>query len=496
MASYFDMPNDCDDGEFRTIRYNDLLSPEHPAQLIKRFLQDLDVSRFETRYKVGDGQKGRSPKGIRMMLGVILYGLYSRIYSAHKIDYATENYSDFWIFTHGRRISHDKISGFVNLHEEEIKDVFLETILLAQKNKLLNFEGIYQDGFYIKANASKAKSKNMAGLNQEEKRLTESLEKILEQMQDEDGTSELEEKHDKVNNKLEEISSLKDELNKKISERTANKVPAKAKKTAEKLKINSTDKDSDNMKLKEGVYAPAYQKICASDSEADIVLASSIDGYDDEPHKMLGLFEEAQQNTKRMGEYDKSLGDANFITLENCSEFEKKDIELIGPTRSYESENKKDGDNSSPQIRFEYNEQKHCMTCSGGAVLKETEHYFDKRKSTTIYVFGNKEACMQCSLRGQCTSSSKGYRKVKIDSRLPAQQRTLARYKSEEGQVLYKKRMHVGETFQGDLKQNGKFVQFFRRGLRNVQVDSTLQDIVWNLRRIISRKGSEIAWQA
>ena len=183
MASHYHGPNQCDDADYKLIRYRDLVPDDHPVRYIERFLCGVDVSSFEKRYKVGPGQTGRAPKDVRMMLGVVLYGLYSRKYSARKIDYATEHYSDFWFFTHGQRISHDKISEFINLHEADIHRVFLSTISLAQLNGLLNFDGLYQDGFYLRANASKKRSYSLEGLNKREKKLSLALEEVLRQLQ-------------------------------------------------------------------------------------------------------------------------------------------------------------------------------------------------------------------------------------------------------------------------------------------------------------------------
>ena len=85
MSKYFKEKEEMDDGAFIAIRYNDILPPDHEAYYIQRFIKGLDTSEFENKYKVGEGQKGRAPKGIRMMLGVILYAVYKRIYSTHQI---------------------------------------------------------------------------------------------------------------------------------------------------------------------------------------------------------------------------------------------------------------------------------------------------------------------------------------------------------------------------------------------------------------------------
>ena len=56
-------------------------------------------------------------------------------------------------------------------------------------------------------------------------------------------------------------------------------------------------------------------------------------------------------------------------------------------------------------------------------------------------------------------------------------------------------KVNFSNVFQGDLKQNGKFIQLFRRGINKVSLDSTLHDISWNLRRIFNASGDKIVFQ-
>ena len=163
MASYFDEPDEYGSGAFVTIDFNSMLREDHPAMLIKKFISTVNIKPFKKRYKVGRGKKGRAPKGIRMMIGLILYGMYSRIYSAHKIDYASYSYSDFWIFTHKQRISHDKVSDFLNMHGDQLISVFLETIVLSEKNDYLKCSKDWDTcffSFYLNTNKELSTHKN------------------------------------------------------------------------------------------------------------------------------------------------------------------------------------------------------------------------------------------------------------------------------------------------------------------------------------------------
>jgi len=147
MSTFFDGHSDDNDGAFIEIRFNDILPDKHPVRFIKEFIEILDISKFEEKYNVGESKSGRPPKEIRMMLGVILYAIYSRIYSARKMEIATYTIADFWIFTHKKRISHDTISKFIITHEKDVVAVFLETITLAESNNLLDFKALFEDGF-------------------------------------------------------------------------------------------------------------------------------------------------------------------------------------------------------------------------------------------------------------------------------------------------------------------------------------------------------------
>ena len=331
MSRYFDEPDECDDGAFVTIRFNSMLREDHPAMLIKRFISTLDLSEFKKRYKVGPNKKGRPPKGIRMMLGVLLYAIYCRIYSAHQIDYATHSYSDFWVFTHKKRISHDKISDFINLHEDEILNVFLETIILADRNNLLDFEVLFQDGFFIKANASKHKNAKMKSLNKREQKILEALETIMNNFKDSEEDDESKNSRKELENKLDKITELKCELNKKIKKRLDGKRKDKAKE--EDISINQTDKDSSLMKMKDKSFSNAYLKITAVDSKTDIIVGSRVAGYCDEPHNSVQLFNEANRNSSGLGVYDTVCFDSGFNTMGTSVGFESMGVKAVAPDK-------------------------------------------------------------------------------------------------------------------------------------------------------------------
>lgn len=494
VASFFDGPDKCDDRAFMQIRFRDLVPQDHPVRYIDRFIDGIDIAPFELRYKVGSGKKGRAPKDIHLILKVILYALYCRIYSARKIDYSTEHYGDFWFFTHGQRVSHDKISDFINIHGDEIHPIFLETINLASKNDLLDFSALYEDGFKVKANASNKRCRTLDGLNKEEKKLSENLDAALAKLQlSEDDETAIEDKK-KLTNALFKITSLREQLQKRVAERSVNRLPSKVKHIEENSQINLTDSDAEMMKQKDRSNAVSYLKETTVDPKADIVMASAISGHDDEIALSLNVVQQANENCENAGcreKYDTAVADAGFTSFANCEAFENEGITLIGPTQNSEHQKRTPDPN---RITMTYNKEENSVCCSMGQVLPYVRSYHSTQHDADINIFKNPRACAMCSRLKDCTDSKNGFRTIKLDARYDLQQKVLQRYLSEEGQKIYSKRSHCAETYQGDLKQNGGFLHFLRRGIKKVGIDSVLLDIVWNLRRIFNAKGTAIVW--
>lgn len=334
-------------------------------------------------------------------------------------------------------------------------------------------------------------------LEKKDEVLSENLSKVIEKLKDNQEDDILLKEKKAIQGKLHQIGNLRDELLKKIAQRSANKSTAKKKGIIEKTRINATDSDAELMKQKDKSHANSYLKITGTDNKSDIVIASTISGHDHEAPLSLPLFDQANSNVQETGSsnsYDTTIADSGFTTMANCEAYEQKDAQILGPTQAYEIEQRQVKTNGS-EIRFDFDEKSDTVRCSEDAILTKSRTRYRNERDVYVNIYSNKEACQKCSRVDECTKSKKGYRCVMIDPRLAARQRTLERYCSEEGKALYKKRSHVAETYQGDLKGNGRFTHYLLRGIQKVKIESTMHDIVWNLRRIFTETiGMRIAW--
>jgi len=280
-------------------------------------------------------------------------------------------------------------------------------------------------------------------------------------------------------------------LNKRIEVHSQKDCPSELKKRIEKTTINLTDSDSELGKNKNEGYDNQYTKITALDGKADILIESRINGNCDESHIISRLTRDANLNCSN--NYFTIVADSGFISFGTAVQFEANGWELVGPTKE-QAHKERESDYYKNRVNFSFNEEPLYLKCSQGEILDKVKISHDSKHGKVEYKFSNKEVCSSCPRLKNCTNSKNNFKQVKIDARFPVRQKILDRYSSEEGKELYKKRSHVAETFQGDLKKNGSFKQLFRRGIDKIRVDSKLHDTVWNLRRIFNSVEEEIIW--
>ncbi len=154
---------------------SDGLTEDHLAGFVVEVIDRLDLSEL-TRQYTGRGSKARHPAGL---LGLLVYDYATGVFSSRKIEGATYDSIEFRYIAANTHPDHDTIATFRRRFLPQLKDPFVQVLLLARKMKLVKLGRIALDGTKIKANASKhnalsyAHAKKIAQqLKSEEKALT------------------------------------------------------------------------------------------------------------------------------------------------------------------------------------------------------------------------------------------------------------------------------------------------------------------------------------
>ena len=150
--------------KFRTADYDAILNvkvslgaalpPDHLARFIVDVISQLDLSPLYQQYS----EEGAPPYAPELLLGLIVYGYATGVFSSRKIERATHESLPFRFIAGNMHPDHDTVANFRKQFLGEIQALFVQVLLVAQEMGYLSLGNISLDGSKIHADASKSKA--------------------------------------------------------------------------------------------------------------------------------------------------------------------------------------------------------------------------------------------------------------------------------------------------------------------------------------------------
>jgi transposase len=137
-----------------TVRLGDCLPPDHLARFVVDLIAQLDLSAIYAQY----GSRGGTPYAPEILLGLLFYGYATGTFSTRKLSRATYETVPFRFMAGNLHPDHDTLATKVKTFLPELKDLFVQVLLLAQLAGVLKLGNISLDGTKIHADASKSKA--------------------------------------------------------------------------------------------------------------------------------------------------------------------------------------------------------------------------------------------------------------------------------------------------------------------------------------------------
>src|SRR6266571_4932767 len=158
-----------------TVRLGDCLPPEHLARFVVDSVAQLDLSALYAHY----GTRGGEPYAPEVLLGLLLYGYATGVFSSRKIERATYEAVPFRFIAGNLHPDHDTLATFRRTFLPELKNLFVQVLLLAQAAGVLKLGTISLDGTKVHADASKRKAVSYKRLLELETQLRAEVEELF-----------------------------------------------------------------------------------------------------------------------------------------------------------------------------------------------------------------------------------------------------------------------------------------------------------------------------
>lgn len=157
------------------VRLGDCLPPEHLARFVVDSIAQLDLSALYAQY----GERGGAPYAPEVLLGLLLYGYLTGVFSTRKMEQATYESAPFRFVAGNMHPDHDTLATFRRAVLPEIKALSVQVLLLACLTGVLQLGRISLDGTKLHADASKSKAVSYQRLRELEAQFQTEIEELF-----------------------------------------------------------------------------------------------------------------------------------------------------------------------------------------------------------------------------------------------------------------------------------------------------------------------------
>ena len=142
---------DRDTGFLMPPSVDEWLPERHLARFVVEVMEGLDLRAMTGSYR-GSGEASYHPE---LLLGLIIYGYATGVFSSRKLERATYDSVAFRFITANEHPDHDTIAAFRRRFLKQIETLFVQVLALAREMGVLQMGTVALDGTKIHANASR-----------------------------------------------------------------------------------------------------------------------------------------------------------------------------------------------------------------------------------------------------------------------------------------------------------------------------------------------------
>jgi len=485
---------------------------EHTVRILDEILGQLDWSDWEAAYHDRLGQPAIHP---RILAGVLLYGLLTRVRSSRSLEEALNVRLDFRWLASDRRIDHTTLSEFRRNHPTELKDLFTRICQIAREMGFLNLQRLGYDGTRVRANNRRSGTRTVSELQQERDELAAKFESLTSQAEAEDARDDEFFESGGAHALPRDLRSQQARLAKlDATLRTLAQVDQEGGTVPKR--VPTTDLEARLMPNKEGGFAPNYTPTATVDIDSGLIVGADVlNDINEDGQLVPSIVEVRNQFGISSTESITAMADGLNGTAANLAACVAENINLISPCEIPDAAtnpalradptqpvspadwnrlpihtiNRQDKQTQLDKNAFVYDEERDCYWCPMGQPLKKFKKTSEQNahgRRTRFRYQAEPAACEGCPLRDRCLSNQAKSRQISREENEKYREDHARKMATQEAQDLYKLRRHPGERPFAIIKQQFGMRQFLLRGLDRIKTEWQWAVTAFNLHRLIS----------
>ena len=331
----------------------DWLPEGHLARFVVEIVEQLDLSSLKKSY----AGRGSQPYNPEMLVALLFYGYATGVFSSRKLERNTYDSVAFRYVAANTHPDHDTIANFRRRFSPQLKECFVQILLIANQMKLLKLGSVSLDGSKINANASKHKALSYEHACKLEAQLKIEVAELLKKAEDADHSDtpdgmSIPEELEHREKRLSAIAAAKAEIERRAAERHdreqkeyEEKLAKRAKKEQQtgkkprgkepkppkpgpmaKDQVNLTDEESRIMPVSGGGFEQAYNAQAGVDTTSKLILSAHVTQQPNDKQELKPTLENLAALPKELGIVTELIADSGYFSENNVTACENKEI--------------------------------------------------------------------------------------------------------------------------------------------------------------------------
>lgn len=446
------------------------IDADNEVRVIDAFVEALDIPSLG--FDLSHGENGRPAYHPKDLLKLYIYGYLNRVRSSRSLEKECKrNIEVMWLLK-SLAPDHNTISNFRRDNPKAIKQVFRQTVRVAQHFNLIGGKLLAGDSTKLRAQNSKKKNYNQKKIDRHLEYIDNKVAEYEKMLAENDGDKE------EIQNEIKKQQQRKEGYKKLEQELIASGQP----------QISTSDPDSRHLITRNNITEVAYNVQTTVDQKNNIPIDYKVTNQNDS--KAMGNMLRRAKSILQTNNFT-ALYDKGYHTGSEFAIADSLNIPVIVAIPSFS------GASHAPDLNYDaehfvYDHNNDIYTCPQGQVLTTngTWHHAKNQSGKTSYRFKNytTSQCKSCPVRPLCTKSEVNGKQIRRSEFTDNIENNKVRVQQSE--KLYKRRQAIVEHPYGTIKRQWGFNYIItKKYIHRAEADLGFVMTAYNLRRIMNILG-------
>ena len=320
--------------EWRSVDLDSLLAVDHPARVIWRYVEQLDLRVLEEKIRAREHTPGQAPASPRLLLALWLYATSQGVGSARALERLCESHDAYRWLCGGVSVNYHGLADFRSGHGALLDQLLTENIAMLWSDGLIDPVEVVQDGVRVRASAGASSFRRQQSLHKHLKKARRLVEHLKREVDEDPDASNrrLKAARERAARELEEriARALQRAAELEAERQRRSKTNKKQVEKQKEPRVSTTDPQARVMKMADGGFRPAYNCQIGTVGGGQVVVDVDVDTTGSDRGLLRPMLERLRLRYRHLPR--RHLVDGGFHKNDDTEWAAEQGVLIYGPT--------------------------------------------------------------------------------------------------------------------------------------------------------------------